>query len=639
MNRNAASGIMLTLLLTSMLTLTFNVQQVKATTLPVHNINTGEDFATIQEAIDAPETQNRHTILVDAGTYSETVSVNKEVYLLGENPTSTIINGTVNVQANNVEIRRFCIENGRGIRLGNVIRCRIIETVNRNSRDFGIILDNASNSQISFNEIYSNYYDGICLDHASNNNVISSNHIQDFYRDGIGIHQSAFNAIEANQIFSGGTGLHIRYASNNTANVNTVIDCTTGIWMEHSHTNALYHNSFVNNTIETSLPDSESNTWDNGYPSGGNYWSGYTGVDLYRGSYQNETGSDGIGDTLYLIDDDNRDRYPLMGTFSDFKATYDGETHHVSMISNSTVSDFKFDSVNRILNFDVGGPDGTIGFCRIIIPRALIEAPYAVLVNGEEVSYVELPLSNSTHAFLYFTYSHTTRHIKIMNAEASYIDVTILDLTALPTTVFVGDIINIDVLVEVTGRNVYKSVTMWLWYDNKAMTVFAFMFRPGFTGHFTQHIYFEWWTGNIEPGSYIVSANVTGDDDPVGNEYIFGPVTALGPIVATIDIDPDTLNQKSRGKWITVYIELPEGYDVSDVDVDTVWLRHNWFGSRARWGEYTQNDVFMVKFDRRHLIEYLKAEATIDVEVTLTITGKADGTLFEGTDTIRVMDE
>jgi hypothetical protein len=54
------------------------------------------------------------------------------------------------------------------------------------------------------------------------------------------------------------------------------------------------------------------NVWDDGYPSGGNYWSDYTSTDLYSGPYQNETGRDGIGDIPYVIDTDNQDNYPLM---------------------------------------------------------------------------------------------------------------------------------------------------------------------------------------------------------------------------------------------------------------------------------------------------------------------------------------
>ena len=49
------------------------------------------------------------------------------------------------------------------------------------------------------------------------------------------------------------------------------------------------------------------NVWDDGYPSGGNYWSDYTGTDA---------DGDGIGDTTYIIDTTNEDRYPLMEAWS-----------------------------------------------------------------------------------------------------------------------------------------------------------------------------------------------------------------------------------------------------------------------------------------------------------------------------------
>jgi pectin methylesterase-like acyl-CoA thioesterase len=43
--------------------------------LDVHNLNTSEDFATIQAAIDALSTTNGHTITVEPGTYNENVKV------------------------------------------------------------------------------------------------------------------------------------------------------------------------------------------------------------------------------------------------------------------------------------------------------------------------------------------------------------------------------------------------------------------------------------------------------------------------------------------------------------------------------------------------------------------------------------
>jgi len=121
---------------------------------------------------------------------------------------------------------------------------------------------------------------------------------------------------------------------------------------------------------------------------------------------------DGIGDSSYEIDLINIDHYPLMGIFSDFPVTFEEETHHVTTVCNSTISAFQFNGTAII--FNVSGEDGTIGFCRILIPTALMNVPYKVFVNGTEVPYTLLPFSNSTHSYLYFTYNHSTQEVMII---------------------------------------------------------------------------------------------------------------------------------------------------------------------------------------------------------------------------------
>ena len=95
---------------------------------------------------------------------------------------------------------------------------------------------------------------------------------------------------------------------------NTITGHITGIALvSDSRTNEIYHNNFIDNYQHAYAPC--YNTWDDGYPSGGNYWDAYNGEDHYSGPDQNEAGSDGIGDTPYNIPGripPDQDRYPLM---------------------------------------------------------------------------------------------------------------------------------------------------------------------------------------------------------------------------------------------------------------------------------------------------------------------------------------
>jgi hypothetical protein len=68
--------------------------------------------------------------------------------------------------------------------------------------------------------------------------------------------------------------------------------------------------------MQLSISASTGNVWDDGYPSGGNYWAFYVGVDIFSGSQQNIPGSDGIIDAPLTVATNNIDHYPLLKPFS-----------------------------------------------------------------------------------------------------------------------------------------------------------------------------------------------------------------------------------------------------------------------------------------------------------------------------------
>jgi parallel beta-helix repeat protein len=84
-----------------------------------------------------------------------------------------------------------------------------------------------------------------------------------------------------------------------------------GVLLSDSSDNLFYHNNFINNTSQVWLFGFNSNNWDDGYFSGGNFWSNSSCIDEKRGLGQNQTGNDGICDFPFIIDSNNTDRYPL----------------------------------------------------------------------------------------------------------------------------------------------------------------------------------------------------------------------------------------------------------------------------------------------------------------------------------------
>jgi parallel beta-helix repeat protein len=85
------------------------------------------------------------------------------------------------------------------------------------------------------------------------------------------------------------------------------------IYLQSSSGNQFYHNDIVSDIYF----QNSSNSWDNGYPSGGNHWNGYPYADVKSGPNQNLPGSDGIGDTpvdlsIFVSETNDTDHYPLM---------------------------------------------------------------------------------------------------------------------------------------------------------------------------------------------------------------------------------------------------------------------------------------------------------------------------------------
>lgn len=332
MVKKVLSLIILELLL---LTITFSMFNLKAVTAsgtiyiradgsidpPTASIQRDGNLYTFTDNIYEPIVIEKSNIILDGGGYTlQGPGSGTGIYLYS---------GT-NVTIQNINIMNF----DYGIRFewssGNVIRennitCKFdgvrLSSSSNNTLFQNIIANNGYQglfiSHSSFNIILENYItnntgDGIWLSSADNN-TISSNTIANNGNYGIWLHTSSNNTVFNNSITNNKEdGIQIAFSSNNNIiQANNITGNNYGIRIFGSSNNKIYHNSLVDNSIQAWVEPGYSNIWDNGFPSGGNYWSDYK--ERYPDA--DELDDSGIWDTPYVINENNRDNYPLIPEF------------------------------------------------------------------------------------------------------------------------------------------------------------------------------------------------------------------------------------------------------------------------------------------------------------------------------------
>jgi len=376
--RKSFSGIILTLLiLTSTLTLAFNIQPVKA--------DDGTIYIRADGSIDPPTApiQRSDEIYTFTGNiYNYSVMVQRGNIIVDGNgyvlQGAGSGNGIFWSDINNVTIRNMQIKNFEcGIKIRNSRNNNIYRNDITNNLYHGISIWESSYNSIHENSIINNSYQGIelnshsdcniiyrnniknnggCgikLDWCCNNNNIYENNIAENNGSGIDIYQfSNFNKIYGNNIYGNNkysgiglgdncnyndiyenyivenkwSGISLVWSANNSIYRNHIIknaivgnkcvaNSSAGIALYNSADNSIYNNNFIDNCIQV-LSFKSVNHWDIGYQFGGNYWSDYIDVDQYSGPSQDQPGSDGIWDHPYVINENNIDHYPLVNPWT-----------------------------------------------------------------------------------------------------------------------------------------------------------------------------------------------------------------------------------------------------------------------------------------------------------------------------------
>ncbi len=187
----------------------------------------------------------------------------------------------------------------------------------------GILLGSTTNSPIINNKFSGNLF-GIRLA-GSDNNTIKDNLVTD-NQNGIGLTSSSSNnticgnEITAKRIVSDegklSSGIYMDDASGNTIIQNNITDSEIGVYTQQCGINIIHHNNFINNTKNWDDdgispywwgPPVSVSIWDDGKE--GNYWSDYNGTD---------NNGNGIGDTPYILGENNQDNYPFVNVIPEF---------------------------------------------------------------------------------------------------------------------------------------------------------------------------------------------------------------------------------------------------------------------------------------------------------------------------------
>ena len=236
----------------------------------------GKDYTKIQDAID--NASSGDTILVFSGTYKETLTIEKQLYLMGAEENEE---GIPIIDAEGYEYA-VCIDADSCLFEG-------FEVINSSKDDviFTCIKVLSDNNELRNNTIIDNY-NGIWLTNC-NNNLLSNNNISKS-NFGVFLLESSNNTITNNlinttrmNINSSNGGIYIWYHSNNNIIFNNTIECDfngDGIIITES-----LRNKISNNTISSYSTSDRNNTI---------FQHGFNGILLQVNSHNNKIISNNI---------------------------------------------------------------------------------------------------------------------------------------------------------------------------------------------------------------------------------------------------------------------------------------------------------------------------------------------------------
>jgi len=482
-----------------------------------------EDYPTIQAAVDVVDPGD--TIEVLPGVYRESVFVGKSLTIIGQDKSTTIVDGSGGGYAFWLDVDGVTI---RGFTMRDCSNYGVIAYYSGgHTIDDNIFLNNVYGVYLSYspsansvvnNDFFNNDLRGINVA-SSNENTISDNYISE---STYGIKLSGecqFNSITNNVITGASHGIYLGYSPNNDVDQNSVSSEITGIALLNSdHTN-IRNNTLSEGAYGIEIYNSIYNTvfantaTQNGY-----------GVYIV---YANENTIDGnlISNNdwgIYLYDSDSN--IIVQNTFS-FNA------YGIELVTYSTVNTIAWNNIlNNTMQMHQDSTSGGNTWNKQTGGKTY--GNYWSNYTGEDTDGDGIGDTRLPHMGV--------DNYPLINPWSTVNDVAVISVATSDNAVYQGQIVNITVVVRNEGTSA-ETFNVTAKYFNRLIGTNEVTNLARLK---TATLVFSWNTTSVPTGfNYEISAKaetVTGETDKLDNTRIDGTVfvTILGDIDGDGDVDP-----------------------------------------------------------------------------------------------------
>jgi parallel beta-helix repeat protein len=585
-------------------------------------IDVPADYSTIQEAIDAAKPGD--TIHVEEGIYLEHVIIHKSLMLVGENSRTTIIDGTgdgtvITISARNVEISGFTVQNGRdGIVVKGYFRGSIIQgnTISNNTSS-GIFIHYGNDNVIQGNTVSNNTYSGISVWYGNNSiikeNIMVSNGLPNEWGYGVELRESHNNFVYNNTIMNNWYGIRLILCSANTLSYNNMTDnhFNFGVSIWSSSLAHFIHGIDTSNTV-------------NGKPI--NYLINQHKITIDPTTFSNVGYLGIVNSTNIVVKNLNTAK---IGEGVLFAWTNNSTIENIQTSNNHYGLALVFSNSNMVSENTVESiyHTGIRAFScnnNTVVANRIINSGLGLVAHTLNSSTISRnTISNSVHGVsLTLSFKNRIDRNTVKNSSDFGIGLSLSSYNHIFHNNFIS---NTNQVLS------YDSINAWdddypsggnYWSDYAGTDLYSGPYQN------------EIGSDGIGDTPYFIKEN-NQDNYPLMDPWIPAPQV----ITVTVDINPKTLNLRSRGKWINCYIELPQGYKAKDVDVSTIMLNGTITAEIMSKGRGAPH--LMVKFDRQAVTDLILTNYQSTYKFgteTLIITGYLnDGTLFLGNDSVRII--